>query len=85
MASSDETPTGRLPDLDLDAELSLVNAERSELLRASRELRGELSDLGPTDAAERAALIAQAEELEALVAELEHRRDALLEKLHMSP
>jgi hypothetical protein len=61
MASSDETPTGRRPDLD--AELSLVNTERSELLRASRELRSELSDMGPTDAAERAALIAHAEEL----------------------
>jgi len=69
----------------LGAELRLVNAERSELLRASRELRGELSDLGPADAAERAALITQAEELEAFVAELERRRDALLEKLQMSP
>jgi len=83
MASSDETPTGRRPDLD--AELHLVNAERSELLRASRELRSELSDLGPTDAAERAALIAQAEELEAFATELERRRDALLEKVNRSP
>jgi hypothetical protein len=69
----------------LDAELNLVNAERSELLRASHDLRRQLSDLGPTDAAERAALIAQAEELEALAAELERRRDALREKLHTSP
>jgi hypothetical protein len=83
MASSHETPTG--PQPDLDAELNLINAERSELLRASRDLRGELSDLGPTDAAERASLITQAEELEAFVAELERRRDILLEKLHMSP
>jgi hypothetical protein len=71
--------------MDVGAELSLVDAERSELLRASRDLRRELSDLGPTDAAERAALIAQAEVLEAFSAELGRRRDALLEKLHTSP
>jgi hypothetical protein len=33
------------------------------------------------DAAERGLIITQAEELEALAAELERRRDALLEKL----
>jgi hypothetical protein len=85
MASSDEAATGREQELDVGAELNLVNAERSELLRASRDLRKELSDLGPTDAAERAALIAQAEELEAFVAVLDRRRDALLAKLPMSP
>lgn len=83
--SSDDTRTGPQPELDLGAELSLVTDERSELLRASRELRGQLSGLGPTDAAERAALIALADELEAVVAELERRRDALQEKLHTSP
>jgi hypothetical protein len=40
-----------------------------------------LADAGPVDAAERGLIITQAEELEALAAELERRRDALLEKL----
>ncbi|MCW2805709.1 MAG: hypothetical protein JWN06_3926 [Propionibacteriaceae bacterium] len=81
MSSSEAAPRGQESKQDLRAELSQVEAERAELLQQARDLRSQLADAGPMDAAERGLIITQAEELEALAAELERRRDALLEKL----
>jgi hypothetical protein len=81
MSSSEAAPHGQESEQDLRAELSQVEAERAELLQQARDLRSELADAGPMDAAERGLIISQAEELEALAAELERRRDALLERL----
>ncbi|MET1059051.1 MAG: hypothetical protein ABWX84_05615 [Nocardioides sp.] len=85
MTASDATPAGQQPEAELRADLDRVEAQRSELLRRARELRTGLADAGPMDTEERTAIITQAEELEALAAELERRRDALLEKLGESP
>jgi hypothetical protein len=81
MTSSEAAPNGQESEQDLRAELNRVGAERAELLQQARDLRSQLPDAGPMDAAERGLVITQAEELEALAAELERRRDALLEKL----
>ena len=66
---------------DLRAELGRVESELSLMQREVHELRTQLRDEGPVDAADRSAIITQAEELESFVAELERRRQALLEKL----
>jgi hypothetical protein len=81
MTSSGAGPTGP-PDADLREELGRVEAERADLLRQAEELRGQLgADAGPMDAADRAVVITQAEELEGFAAVLERRRDELRERL----
>jgi hypothetical protein len=81
MTSSDATPEpGSEQVVNLKGDLDRVEAERSELLRTVRELRSQLADAGPVDAADRTAVIRQAEELEALAAELQRRRDTLAKK-----
>jgi hypothetical protein len=84
MTSSDAAPTGQEPDAGLRIELSRVEAELSELLREAHELRAQLSEEGAMDAADRSSIITQAEELEALAAELGRRRETLLQKLGKS-
>jgi hypothetical protein len=85
MPSSDETPTGSGQGEQLRADLERVEVERADLLRSARDLRGQLSDAGPVDAGDRTAIIRQAEELEALAAELGRRQEALSEKVAKSP
>lgn len=86
MASADATPQGPTTGSDeVRAELGLVDAELAEMERQVRELRSELADAGPVDAIDRASVITQAEELEALAAQLERRRAALVQKLGESP
>jgi hypothetical protein len=80
MTSSDAQP-GQGPERDLRAELGNVESERAELLRQARELRAQLRDEGPMDSADRSAIITQAEQLDAVAADLGRRRDALLVKL----
>jgi septal ring factor EnvC (AmiA/AmiB activator) len=55
----------------------------AELRRTASELRAQIGDAatGPEDAAERSAMITQAEEQEALVAMLQERRRRLREQL----
>lgn len=64
-------------------ELQLVQEDLVRLRAAAASLRqriGERAD-EPTDAAERSALIESAEEQEALIDELEARREELLRRL----
>lgn len=85
MASSDPTPSETQPGVeDPVTELNLVETELSDLRRRIRDLRSELADEGPGDAADRAAVITQAEELDAFAAVLERRREALVEQLRRS-
>lgn len=82
MTTSDETPTdGSGSAADLRAELGRVESELSLMHQEVRELRTQLRDEGPVDAADRSAIITQAEELESFVEQLERRRRTLLEKL----
>ena len=66
---------------DLRAELGRVESELSLMHQEVHELRTQLRDEGPVDAADRSAIITQAEELESFVEQLERRRRTLLEKL----
>jgi prefoldin subunit 5 len=59
---------------ELDEDLARLRAEASEL-------RGQVGDIGPTDAVERSTLINMADEREARAAELETRREELLKRL----
>jgi hypothetical protein len=60
-----------------------VEADLAELRRTAAELRRQIGEgwNEPTDAAERAALITQAEEQEAFAEDLEARRDELRRRL----
>jgi len=66
---------------DLRAELSRIDDELAELHRQVREIRSQLADEGPVDAADRAAAMSQAEELVALTVPLERRREAVRVKI----
>jgi hypothetical protein len=59
---------------EIDEDLARLRAEASEL-------RGQVGDIGPTDAVERSTLINMADEREARAAELEARREELLKRL----
>jgi predicted nucleic acid-binding Zn-ribbon protein len=65
----------------LERELRQVEADIAELRRTAGELHEQVGEIGPTDAAERSALITQAEEQEALAEDLEARRDELRQRL----
>ena len=82
MTPTDETPEGPTSGAeDLRAELSRIDEELAELRRQVREIRSQLADEGPVDAADRAAAMSQAEELEALSVPLERRREAVRVKI----
>jgi hypothetical protein len=62
-------------------ELQEVDEDLMRLRAEAAELRNQIGDTGPTDAAEQSMLINMADEREALVAELETRREELLKRL----
>jgi hypothetical protein len=64
----------------LEAELRQLEADLA-VLRRTAELRREVGEQGAIDAADRSALITEAEEQEALAEDLELRRDGLGRKL----
>jgi hypothetical protein len=66
---------------DTRAELERVEAQIAEIRREVRDLRDGLSDAGAMDPEDRSAVLSQAEEQEAVAAELERRRDTLRERL----
>ena len=68
---------------DPRTELARVEEQIEDLQRAVRELRASLNDAGPTDPEDRALVLSQAEEQEAIIAELERRRRHLREQLGM--
>jgi hypothetical protein len=59
---------------EIDEDLARLRAEASEL-------RGQVGDIGPTDAVERSTLINMADETNPRAAELEARREELLKRL----
>jgi hypothetical protein len=81
-AADDSDDPADSPSLDdLRSEVARVEAQRTELLRRAHDLRAQISSEGPTDAIDRATVLTEAEELEAFATELEHRRDALNDRL----
>jgi len=68
---------------DLAGELRLVEEDLTRLRETTADLRRRIGDRDeePTDAAERSALIEAAEEQEALIDQLEGRREKLLTRL----
>ncbi len=70
----------------LAGELKLVEEDLARLRGMAASLRRRIGDRDeePADAAERSALIETAEEVEALIGQLEARREELLHGLHDS-
>ena len=66
---------------DPRTELARVERQIEELRQAVRDLRASLNDAGPTDSEDRSLVISQAEEQEAIIAELDQRRRHLREQL----
>ena len=66
---------------DLRAELERVDAELEELSRDIRDVRDSLTDGGAMDVEDRAGAISQIDELDAIEARLQQRRDAIVERL----
>jgi len=68
---------------ELAGELRLVEEDLTRLRETAADLRRRIGDRAeePTDAAERSALIEAAEEQEALIDQLEARREELLTRL----
>jgi hypothetical protein len=62
-------------------ELQEIDEDLARLRAEASELRGQVGDIGPTDAVERSTLINMADEREARAAELEARREELLKRL----
>ncbi|SNS04961.1 hypothetical protein SAMN05216276_100381 [Streptosporangium subroseum] len=62
-------------------ELQEIDEDLTRLRAEAAELRGQVGDIGPTDAVERSTLINMADEREARAAELEARREELLKRL----
>jgi hypothetical protein len=81
MTSSDQPPPGNQSDDDIRSEVKRLEDEHNELRRQAHELRLELSDEGPMDANDRAAILTQAEELESFAVELDARRESLRDRL----
>ena len=66
---------------DLRAELDRVETEIDGLGRNLREVRDSMTDGGPMDPEDRAAVLTQVEELEGVRSGLEQRREAIREQL----
>ncbi|MFJ2031704.1 hypothetical protein [Streptosporangium sp. NPDC087985] len=67
--------------MSIHEELRQVEEDLKRLRTEVAELRGQVGELGPTDPAERSALINMADEQEALANELEGRREGLLRQI----
>jgi F0F1-type ATP synthase membrane subunit b/b' len=71
------------PKADIRDELQLVEEDLAQLREMAASLRQRIGDRSdePTDAAERSAVIESAGEQDALIAQLEARREQLLAQL----
>jgi hypothetical protein len=72
------------PTNDDHTELVRVEQQLEDLRRTVRDLRADLKDAGAVDPEDRSLLISQAEEQQAIIAELEQRRDHLRQQLRSS-
>ncbi|MDP9865950.1 MULTISPECIES: hypothetical protein [Streptosporangium] len=66
--------------MSIQDELHQVEEEIARLRAEAAELRRQVGEIGPTDAAERSAMINMADEQEGLADELEGRREGLLKQ-----
>ena len=73
-----------IPDDDARTELDRVEGQIADLRQTVRDLRASLNDAGPADPEDRSLVLSQADEQEAIIAELEQRRDHLREQLGSS-
>ncbi|GAA2209733.1 hypothetical protein GCM10009850_051920 [Nonomuraea monospora] len=62
-------------------ELQQVEEDLTRLRTENQEVRDQIRDMGATDQVEISAMISQADEQVELIAELERRRDRLIERL----
>ncbi|MFE3451232.1 hypothetical protein ACFXJ8_20145 [Nonomuraea sp. NPDC059194] len=62
-------------------ELRQLEEDLAKLKASNADLRSQVSDMGATDAVERAAMLGMADEQDGLIAELEARRDELRSRL----
>ncbi|MEV4568671.1 hypothetical protein AB0K12_33300 [Nonomuraea sp. NPDC049419] len=62
-------------------ELQQIEADLARLRAENQEIRDQIRDIGATDQVEIGAMISQADEQVELIADLERRRDGLLQKL----
>ncbi|GAA3508237.1 putative nuclease with TOPRIM domain [Streptosporangium album] len=67
--------------MSIQKELQQVEEDLKRLRNEVAELRRQVGELGPTDAAERSALINMADEQESLANELEARHEGLLKQI----
>ena len=65
-------------------ELIRVERQLEELRQTVRDLRAGLNDAGPLDPEDRSLVLSQADEQQAIITELEQRRDHLREQLGSS-
>ncbi|RYP86253.1 hypothetical protein EKO23_09880 [Nocardioides guangzhouensis] len=70
-----------ITDNDTRTELDRVEAQIADLRQTVRDLRAGLNDAGPTDPQDRSLVLSQAEEQEAIIGQLERRRDHLRDRL----
>ncbi|WP_107771418.1 hypothetical protein [Nocardioides sediminis] len=73
--------TDDIPNDDPRTELARIERQIEDLQQTVRDLRASLNDAGPTDPEDRSLVISQAEEQEAIIAELEQRHRHLREQL----
>jgi hypothetical protein len=73
-----------IPDDDARTELDRVEGQIADLRQTVRDLHASLNDAGPADPEDRSLVLSQADEQEAIIAELEQRRDHLREQLGSS-
>ncbi|MFI7634957.1 hypothetical protein [Nonomuraea sp. NPDC049400] len=62
-------------------ELRQIEEDLARLKAENKDVRNQIRDFGATDQMEVSAVISQADEQEELIAQLERRRDVLLQRL----
>ncbi|MEV8632364.1 hypothetical protein AB0395_11980 [Streptosporangium sp. NPDC051023] len=67
--------------MSIHEELRQVEEDLARLRSEASDLREQVGEIGPTDAAERSAMIAMADQQEALADELEERRENLRKRI----
>ncbi|MFI6325634.1 hypothetical protein ACIBG8_49535 [Nonomuraea sp. NPDC050556] len=67
--------------MSIQDELRQVDEDLAKLRASTAELREQVGDMGPTDAAERSAMLQLADDNDELIAELEARREGLRKRL----
>ncbi|WP_336210864.1 hypothetical protein [Nonomuraea sp. LPB2021202275-12-8] len=67
--------------MSTEDDLRELDQEIAKLKQDNQDMRSQIRDMGATDQFEISAMIAQADEQEGLIAELEQRRETLRQRL----